>query len=208
MFVGTLELNIHDHKIECFTTDAFLCVDGLLDNTSEMMAIGIAIGFVLIIIVSQIIIVTVGCIYKRRQKNKSRSRSLSFRTLYSLDTASVRSESIRRSYRLYNREQVDLKLNIIEVDECPNNNDDSSSVPHTQDNNNHTCQLLSNNDSSSLPHDHPQDSLSCQLSSNNDSPYDQSQDSNHTCQSMQPSSDDSVARYTTNIQVDVHSTDQ
>ena len=122
-----------------------------------MMAIGIAIGFVLIIIVSQIIIVAVGCIYRRKQNNKSRSRSSSFRTLYSLDTASVRSESIRRSYRVYNRD-VDLKLNIIEVDECPNNNNDSSSVPHTQD--------------------------------------------NHTCQ---PSSGDSVS---TNIQVDVHSTDQ
>ena len=115
-----------------------------------MIAIGIAVGFVLIIIVSQIIIVTVGCIYRRRQNNKSHSRSSSFRTLYSLDTASVRSESIRRSYRLYNREQVDLKLNIIEVDECPNNNDSSSSVPHdlTQDNN-HTCQPMqpSNGDS-------------------------------------------------------------
>ena len=170
-----------------------------------MMAIGIAIGFVLIIIVSQIIIVTVGCIYKRRQNKKSRARSLSFRTLYSLDTASVRSESIRRSYRLYNRDQVDLKLNIIEVDECPNSNNDTSLVPHTQDD--HTCQPSSNNDSSSLPHDHTQDSLTCQLSSNGDSLQDHSVDSNHTCQPMQPSSNDSVAR-STNIQVDVHSTDQ
>ena len=204
MLVGTLGSNIHDHKIECFTTNAFLCVDGLLQNTGEMMAIGIAIGFVLIIIVSQIIIVTVGCTYKRRQNKKSRARSLSFRTLYSLDTASVRSESIRRSYRLYNREQVDLKLNIIEVDECPNSNNDSSSVSHIQDNHD-MCQLSSNNDSSSLPHDHTQDNLTCQLSSNNDSPQDQSLDGD-TCQPVQPLSDDSVARST--IQVDVHSTDQ
>lgn len=108
-----------------------------------MMAIGVAVGFVLILIVVQIIIVTVGCIYRRRQ-NKPRSRSSSFRTLYSLDTASVRSESIRRSYRLYNRENVDLKLNIIEVDECPSNSNNSSSMPHSQ--NNHTCQP-SNSDS-------------------------------------------------------------
>lgn len=106
-----------------------------------MMVIGIAVGFVLIIIVIQIIIVTVGCIYKSR-RNKSRSRSSSFKTLYSLDTASVRSESIRRSHRLYSREncQLDLKLNIIEVDECANNDLSSSSAtaPHGQID--HACQ--------------------------------------------------------------------
>ena len=118
----------------------FLCIDSLLNNTSEMMAIGIAVGFVLIIIVIQIIIVTVGCIYRSR-RNKSRSRSSSFKTLYSLDTASVRSESIRRSHRLYSREncQLDLKLNIIEVDECTNNDSSSSATaPHGQID--HTCQ--------------------------------------------------------------------
>ena len=103
-----------------------------------MMAIGIAVAFVLIICVIQIIIVIVGCIYKRIH-NKSNSRSSSFKTLYSLDTASMRSESIRRSYRLNRDNQVDLKLNIIEVDECPSgNNNNSSSEPH--DENNHTCQ--------------------------------------------------------------------
>lgn len=116
-----------------------------------MIAVGIAIGFLLTIIVTQIFIVIVGCICRRRQ-NKPRSRSLSFRTLYSLDTASVRSESIRRSYRLYNREQVDLKLNIIEVDECPSDNKDSSSVPHNEDNHNiievDKCPSSSNNSSS------------------------------------------------------------
>ena len=114
----------------CVHTD-----NNLLKNTSEMMAIGIAVAFVLIIFIIQIIIVTVGCIYRRRQ-NKSHSRSSSFKTLYSLDTASMRSESIRRSYRLNRDNQVDLKLNIIEVDECPNNN--SSSELH--DESNHTCQ--------------------------------------------------------------------
>lgn len=106
------------------------------------MAIGIAVVFVLVIIVIQIIIVIVGCIYRRKQ-DKSRSRSPSFRTLYSLDTASMRSESIRRSYRFYNRKNVDLKLNIVEVDdECPSNsNDSSSSASH-----NHASQP-SNSDS-------------------------------------------------------------
>jgi len=104
--------------------------DSLIENTSEVMAIGIAVGFVLVLIVLQIVIVLVGCAYRRRHK-QSRSRSSSFRTLYSLDTASVRSESIRRSHRLYSREncQIDLKLNIIEVDE---NNCSSSSAPHNQ----------------------------------------------------------------------------
>jgi len=111
----------------------FVFVDNLLENTSEMMAIGVAVGFVLIIIIIQVIIVSVGCIYRSR-RNKSRSRSSSFKTLYSLDTASVRSESIRRSNRLYNREncQLDLKLNIIEVDECTNNDSSSSAAPHSQ----------------------------------------------------------------------------
>ena len=118
----------------------FLCVDNLLERTSEMIAIGIAVSFVLTLIIIQIIIVMVGCMYKKRQ-NKSRSQSSSFRTLYSLDTASVRSESIRRSHRLYNRDQIDLKLNIIEVDECPDNSNDntSSTVPNSQTID-HTCQ--------------------------------------------------------------------
>ena len=168
----------------------FFFVGGLLNNPSEMMAIGIAVGFVLIIIVSQIVILFVGCFYKRRQNKKSRSRSPSFRTLYSLDTASVRSESIRRSYRAYNRD-VDLKLNIIEIDECPNNNTDSSSGPQTVDN--HSS---SNADSSSAPQ-----TESIHSSNNTDSSLALQTEDNHT---SQPPSGDSVA---SNVQVDVHPTD-
>ena len=145
------------------------------------MAIGIAVGFVLIIIVSQIFILLVGCFYKRRQNKKSRSRSPSFRTLYSLDTASMRSESIRRSYRAYNRD-VDLKLNIIEIDECPNSNTNSSSAPQTEDN------QTSNNTDSSL------------VLRTEDNHTSQTED-NHT---SQPPVGDSVA---SNVQVDVHPTD-
>ena len=114
-----------------------ICVgsDSFIENTSEVMAIGIAVGFVLVLIVLQIVIVFVGCAYRRRHK-QSRSRSSSFRTLYSLDTASVRSESIRRSHRLYSRENchIDLKLNIIEVDEndCSPSSSSSAATAHSQ----------------------------------------------------------------------------
>ena len=54
----------------------------------------------------------------------------------------MRSESIRRSYRAYNRD-VDLKLNIIEIDEYPSSNINSSSAPQTEDNH-----MSSNADSS------------------------------------------------------------
>ncbi|XP_065899722.1 uncharacterized protein [Dysidea avara] len=114
--------------------------NSLIENTSEVMAIGIAICFVLVLIVLQVVIVFVGCAYRRRHK-QSRSRSSSFRTLYSLDTASVRSESIRRSNRLYSREncQIDLKLNIIEVDD---NDCSSSPAPRNQ------CQPLNQSEQS------------------------------------------------------------